>query len=189
LLFTSVGTENATFTNLRKFDFSNINDYKILDEQRSIMNTGVRGTASGAGFINNADFAYDLENERLLMIKGRQHYGTDGKEPSFIADTLDVYYIDDTEKDGVGEVIFAGNNTTKQWKLIGSIGQDLTGFLRNHNSGFITNEYGHLLNTDSLPVAFTRSDESKGGGTQWSFLCTYRIYETALNFPKSYFPK
>ena len=183
LLFTSVGIETATFTNLRHYDFSNLNDVKLIDEQRTIMTTGVVGTSTGASFINNADFAYDKENQRVLMVKGRQHYNADGKLPNQIESILDVYYIDDTERTGVGSVLFAGNNTTKQWKLMGSINQDLTGFLRNHNPGFITNEYGHILNTDALPVAFTRADE--GGG--WQHLATYRIYATSIAFPKKYF--
>ena len=187
LLFTTVGTDTATFTNLRKYDFSNINEYQLLDEQRTINTTGVRGTATGANFINNADFSYDTENQRVLMAKPRQQFGTDGKEPNFIADTIDVYYIDDTEREGVGEVLFAGNNTTKQWKLIGSVDQKLTGFLRNHNCGLITDAYGHLINTDSIGVGFTRSDV--GAGNNWSYLSTYRIYATAFSFPKAYFPK
>ena len=121
------------------------------------------------------------------MAKPRQYMGTDGKSPSVVADTIDVYYIDDTEFDDIGccDVLFAGNNTAKQWKLIGTIDQNLTGFLRNHNTGLITDPYGHLLDTERIGVAFTRSDE--GLSNNWSYLCTYRIYATAFSFPRAYF--
>lgn len=185
LLFTTVGASNGTFTNLREYDFSDIDNYQLIRQRNSITRDGVKGTTSGADIINNADFAYDEVNRRVLMVKPRQYFGSDGIEPSFIADTLDVYYIDDTEGNSVGDVLFAGNNTTKSWKSLGSIDKSLTGFLRNHNSGLITDPYGHVDATDNLGVSFTRSDENQG--IDWSHLSTYRLYETALSFPKKYF--
>lgn len=187
ILFTSVGSDTATFTNVREYDFSNIDDIKLIREERTLTDDGVRATATGANFISNADFGYDTENRRVIMAKPRRHFGTDGKLPNIVADTIDVYYIDDTEGTGVGDVLFAGNNTTKIWKLIGSIDQSVTGFLRNHNTGLITDPYGHLLDTNTLGVAFTRSDE--GPDNFNGALSSYRIYATSLSFPKAYFPK
>ena len=77
-----------------------------------------------------------------------------------------------------------GKNTTKIWKLIGSVNESLTGFLRNHNTGLVTDEYKRIDSSSPLGVVFTRSDEDKGG--QWSYLSTYRLYITALDFPSSY---
>ena len=150
-----------------------------------ITSTGVKSISSGIDVINNADFGYDVENRRIIMAKPRQRFGTDGKNPNFIADTTDVYYIDDTEGTNVGDVLFAGNNTTKTWKSIGTIDKSLTGFLRNHNTGLITDEYGHIDSSKNLGVAFTRSDEETGNN--WSYLSTYRIYATAFNFPSKYY--
>lgn len=187
LLFTTIGAKNGTFTNIRLYDFSNIDSYKKLQEKTKFTTDGVRQTYVGDAFINNADFAYDMENRRVIMAKPRQYFGTDGKNPNFVADTIDLYYIDDTEFDtiGVGDVLFAGNNTGMSWKLIGSVNQSLTGFLRNHNTGLITDPYGHLYNHEKIGVAFTRSDE--GLGNNWSYLTTYRIYATSFAIPKSYF--
>ena len=119
------------------------------------------------------------------MAKPRQFFGTDGKGPSFIADTIDLYYIDDTEGTDVGDVLFAGNNTSKIWKQAGVIDKSLTGFLRNHNTGLITDPYGRIDATGNVGVAFTRSDEDVAG--TWSYLSTYRIYATGLSLPKAYF--
>ena len=185
LLFTTVGASNGTFTNLREYDFSDIDNYQLIRERMKITSTGVKSISSGIDVINNADFGYDVENRRIIMAKPRQRFGTDGKNPNFIADTTDVYYIDDTEGTNVGDVLFAGNNTTKTWKSIGTIDKSLTGFLRNHNTGLITDEYGHIDSSKNLGVAFTRSDEETGNN--WSYLSTYRIYATAFNFPSKYY--
>ena len=184
LLFTTVGATNGTFTNLREYDFSEIDNYKLLRERVSINIDGIRGSNGSASFINNADFGYDEVNKRIIMSKPRQFFGTDGKSPNFIADTIDVYYIDDTEGSEIGDVLFAGKNTTKIWKLIGSVNESLTGFLRNHNTGLVTDEYKRIDSSSPLGVLFTRSDEDSGG--QWSYLSTYRLYITALDFPSSY---
>ena len=184
LLFTTVGATNGTFTNLREYDFSDIDNYKLLRERVSINIDGIRGSTGSASFINNADFGYDEVNKRIIMSKPRQFFGTDGKSPNFIADTIDVYYIDDTEGSEIGDVLFAGKNTTKIWKLIGSVNESLTGFLRNHNTGLVTDEYKRIDSSSPLGVLFTRGDEDRGG--QWSYLSTYRLYITALDFPSSY---
>lgn len=184
LLFTTIGAANGTYTNLREYDFSDIDNYVLLRQRNSITVDGIKGTTTGASFINNADFGYDEVNRRIIVAKPRQYFGTDGKSPGFVADTIDVYYIDDTEGTNVGDVLFAGNNTSKIWKSVGSVDKSLTGFLRNHNTGLITDPYGHIDATKNIGVAFTRSDEENGG--TWSYLSTYRIYATGLALPKNY---
>ena len=187
LLFTTVGATNGTFTNIREYDFSDIDNYSLIRERNNVTVEGIKGTRTGAAFINNGDFGYDIVNRRVILAKPRQFFGTDGKAPGFIADTIDLYYIDDTEGTNVGDVLFAGNNTAKIWKSIGSVDKTLTGFLRNHNTGLITDPYGHIDATKNIGVAFTRSDEENGG--TWSYLSTYRMYATGFALPKAYFKK
>lgn len=184
LLFTTIGAKNGTFTNLREYDFSDIDNYKLIRERKAINTTGIRGTGTNANMINNADFAYDEVKNRIIVSKPRQYFGTDGKAPNFIADTIDVYYIDN-DGSSVGDVFFKGNNTTASWKLIGTINQELTGFLRNHNTGLITDEFARIIQDKNLGVAFTRSDES-AGSSDWGHLSTYRIYATGMKLPSDY---
>lgn len=187
ILLTTIGSRTGTFTNVREYDFSNIDNYVKLKEKMKIPSDGVRQTYTGAAVISNGDFAYDPTNKRVLMVKERLNMGTDGLSPNFIGDTLDVYYMKDTEKSeiGVGDVLFAGNDTAMTWKLLGTINKSVTGFLRNHNAGLITDPYGYVLDTEKLGVAFTRSDE--GTSNNWSYLSTYRIYATSVAFPTDYF--
>lgn len=181
LFFTTVGATNGTFTNIREYDFSDIDNYELIRSRTKIIEAGVRANTTGASFINNADFAYDEVARRFLMVKGRLYFGKDNLAPDMVADTLDVYYIDDTEGTDVGDIFFAGNNTTKQWKLIDTINQEKTGFLRNHNSCLITDPYGHhIQGQGKLGVGFTRSDQ--GVSNNWSYLSTYRIYATSVAY-------
>ena len=185
LLFTTIGAKNGTYTNLREYDFSDIDNYVLIRQRNSITADGIKGSGTGTSFINNGDFGYDEVNRRVILAKPRQFFGTDNKAPDFIADTIDLYYIDDTEGTNVGDVLFAGNNTTKIWKSFATVDQSLTGFLRNHNTGLITDPYGRIDATNNVGVAFTRSDEQTGG--TWSYLSTYRIYATGFKLPKAYF--
>ena len=81
--------------------------------------------------------------------------------------------------------MFAGNNTSKIWKQIGSVDKSVTGFLRNHNTGLITDAFGRIDATKNVGVSITRGDKEEGGN--WSYLSTYRLYATALALPKAYF--
>ncbi len=183
LFLTTIGASNGTYTNVREYDFSDIDNYQLIRQRTKILETGIRYTATGGGFINNADFSYDAANRRFLMVKGRQFFGRDHIAPDMVADTLDVYYIEDTEGTNPGDIFFAGNNTTKQWKLIDTINEEKTGFLRNHNSCLITDPYGHHIQGEGkIGIGFTRSD--KGESTNWSYLSTYRVYATSVAYPE-----
>lgn len=188
LLFTTVGSLTGTFTNLREYDFSDIDNFVKIRERREIQKGGIKYFNSTGNVINNADYAYDNVNKRIIMVKERLPFGLDGKAPTFIGDTLDVYYIDDTEGTSPGDVLFAGNNTTKQWKLIGTIDKSVTGLARNHNPGLITDPYGYLLNQKTLGVLVTKSDLCERDN-DWIQLSSYDIYATGLDLPDSYFPK
>lgn len=184
LLFTTIGSETGTYTNIREYDFSDIDNYQLIRQKLKIKEDGIRYTSTGGGFINNADFAYDETNRRFLMVKGRQFFGKDGLTPDFIADTLDVYYIEDTEGTNIGDVFFLGNASSKIWRHINYIDQSKTGFLRNHNACLITDPYGHhIMEDNKLGVAFARSDE--GQSSNWSYLSTYRIYATSVAYPNN----
>ena len=114
------------------------------------------------------------------MVKGKLPYSPDGNSPNFIASTLVVYYLDLSASEKMTDELFKGNNA-KNWRLVGEIGYDQTGFMRNHNAGLVTDPYGKLLpNTDFIEVALTRSDLAN---SIWLWLSTYRIYSYSLKLP------
>ena len=170
-LFYSVGNKTGTYTEVREYDLSDLGSPKLV-RTKKVSTYGLSDTV-----LCNADFAYDETNKRILMVKGRQPFGKDGKTPNFIADTLDVYAMDDSASTNRYDEVFKGNNAN-DWVKIGTIDESLTGFARNHNAGFVTDPYGCLIEKDRVEVAFTRSDY--GESTDWSYLTTYRIYSTSI---------
>lgn len=176
LMFYSVGNVDGTYEEVREYDFSNL-DNPILIQEGKVPTNGLQ---SGDTLICDADICLDVENKKLIMVKGKLPYSPDGNSPNFIASTLVVYYLDLSASEKMTDELFKGNNA-KNWRLVGEIGYDQTGFMRNHNAGLVTDPYGKLLpNTDFIEVALTRSDLAN---SIWLWLSTYRIYSYSLKLP------
>ncbi len=174
ILFTTEGNTTGTITKAYEYDLSNI-DNPILIREKKVPTYGLLSHESNANVIANATFSYDVENKKILMAKGRLPFGLDGRYPNMIADTIDVYYLDDSENEGMFDEIFKGNNAY-DWKHLGAITPELTGFPKNHNNGIVRDEYGYTISNELVEVAFTRSDY----GSNWNHLSTYRIYSTSF---------
>ncbi len=168
----TAGETTRTYSRVIKYDMSNLNDIKKLKEK----DISTFGTSDS--FINNADFAYDPTYKRILMVKGITPFGSDGKYPNFVEDKLEVYAMDDSSSEEKFDEIFLGNNSNR-WSRLGTINKLTTGFDRNHNPGFVTNEYGETIETDRIEVAFSKSD-TFDTWNDWNWLSTYRIYSTAI---------
>ncbi len=177
LMFYSVGNKDGTYEEVREYDLSNLNEPVLLQHAKVPTN----GLKSGDTLICDADVCYDVANKKMLLVKGKIPYSPDGNSPAFIADKLVVYYMDLSNSSKPTDELFKGNNASN-WRLLGEIGYEQTGFMRNHNAGLLTDPYGHLLeNTDFIEVALTRSDIANN---EWNWLSTYRIY--SLSLPLTY---
>ena len=165
-----------------EYDFSNLNEPKLI-RSKEIMNTnGIYNVPHKDGetvsnYICNIGLAYDSVNKKIIMAKGRNPFGKDGLYPNFIADTIDVYYLDDSGNASPFDELFKSSNEARNWVHMGTINEELTGFKRNHNTGIVTNPYGEVVEADRIEVAFTRSDLSDA---DWGYLSTYRIYSTSF---------
>ena len=160
--------------NVREYDFSNINDYKLIRES-TLFTDG--GYLYGTKRIVNAEFCYDESNKKFIMAKPRGGYGSDGEYPNFIADHIDVYYVDASSYDNPFDIFF-DNNRTEQWNYVNSIGPELSSYPRNHNTGLVTDEYQHMYREGIIGVAFTSSQY--GSISAMTYLKTYRIFLTAF---------
>lgn len=172
LLLTTVGCKSGSFMDVREYDFSDINNYQLI-RQSKVFTDGIEGTKR----VNNADYCYDAENKKFFMAKGRSPFGGDGQTPNFIADTVDVYFVDASSYDNPFDIFF-DNGRTKGWERIGSITKALSGYPRNHNTGLVTDAYGHMYRTDRIGVAFTSSQY--GSVSAMTYLKTYRIFITTF---------
>ena len=131
------------------------------------------GTVGGVNRVNNADYCYDPATKKFYMAKGRSPYGSDGQTPNFIADTVDLFSVDASAYDNPFDIFFDGERTEK-WHLVNSVDKTKSGYPRNHNTGLVTDEYGHMYKSDRIGVAFTSSQY--GSTSAMTYLKTYRIF-------------
>lgn len=177
LLFTTVSCPTGGFTDVREYDFSDINDYKLLRETKLFKDGGCE---YGTNWIGNAEYCYDHINKKILLSKPRGGYGSDGEYPDFIADHIDVYYVDVSAYENPFDIFF-DNSRTERWHYFATIDKELSGYPRNHNNGMVTDEYGHLYRNGYIGVAFTSSQY--GTMSAMTYLKTYRIFLTTFKLP------
>ena len=177
LLFTTVSCPTGGFTDVREYDFSDINDYKLIRETKLFKDGG---TEYGTNWIGNAEYCYDHINKKFLLSKPRGGYGSDGEYPDFIADHIDVYYVDVSSYENPFDIFF-DSERTERWHFFATIDQKLSGYPRNHNNGMVTDEYGHLYRDGYIGVAFTSSQY--GTMAAMTYLKTYRIFLTTFKLP------
>ena len=177
LLFTTVSCPTGGFTDVREYDFSDINDYKLLRETKLFKDGGCE---YGTNWIGNAEYCYDHINKKFLLSKPRGGYGSDGEYPDFIADHIDVYYVDVSAYENPFDIFF-DNSRTERWHYFATIDKELSGYPRNHNNGMVTDEYGHLYRNGYIGVAFTSSQY--GTMSAMTYLKTYRIFLTTFKLP------
>ena len=177
LLFTTVSSPKGAFTDVREYDFSDINNYELIRETKLFKDGG---TQYGTNWIGNAEYSFDVKNKKFLMSKPRGGYGSDGEYPDFIADHIDVYYVDASSYENPFDIFF-DSERTEQWHYIACVDQALSGYPRNHNNGMVTDEYGYLYKEGYVGVAFTSSQY--GTMSAMTYLKTYRIFVTTFKLP------
>lgn len=178
MLFTTVGTKDGSFMNIREYDLSDISNYQLIREEQKTFTDGIVGTSIR---INNGDFCFDAKTKRFYMAKGRSPFGGDGLSPNFIADAVDLYYVDASSYDNPFDIFF-DDNRSQSWVHIGVVDQQLSGYPRNHNTGLVTDEYGHMFDDTKIAVGFTSSQY--GSVAAMSYLKTYRIFVTSFATPQ-----
>ena len=177
LLFTTVSCPTGGFTDVREYDFSDINNYQLIRETKLFKDGG---TQYGTNWIGNAEYCYDHINKKFLLSKPRGGYGSDGEYPDFIADHIDVYYCDVSSYENPFDIFF-DEHRTETWHFFATIDKELSGYPRNHNNGMVTDEYGHLYRNGYIGVAFTSSQY--GTMSAMTYLKTYRIFLTTFKLP------
>lgn len=155
-LFYTRGDKDGTRTIVENWDLSDLNSPKLINRE-TLSHKGLVNLNGGGDILNNADFAYDPESGRFYASSDCHPNPSD--EPDFIASHFRIISFDPSE--GFSDFT---------WRNDYQIGPDETGFARNHNTGIVTDEYGHLLVGETLTVFYTRS--LAGANYLWS----YRIY-------------
>lgn len=129
------------------------------------------------GYIfNNADFAYDAARGRLYCLAEAPCVSSD---PNFITPAQILYYVDfGTDEEYPCATLFGG---TYVWTKYGEVNEAVTGYARNHNGAIVTDAYGRITDSMTVPVVYTVSilasqntDDGRVGS--WPTLHSYRLH-------------
>ncbi len=174
LVFYSVGTHLSTGVAVDRWDLSDL-DNPVKEAANNVTNRGLTDLNGGTDFLNNADFGYDETQNRFYALSDCHPNPTD-QSPDFIAGKIRLTYISDipttTAGHQVGDVFF--NPAGKGWSTMTTVGEDETGFPRNHNAGLVTDAFGWMLKGDKVETMYAMSR------TGSNYLWTYRIYDYTI---------
>lgn len=160
LLFYSKGDNTDTRVCRRDIDISNLSS-PSLGTEYNLFTSGLTSRDNNVTpvVLHNAGFAYDGVTDRMYIIREREP--NDVYDPNFVSTQLQVAYTS-------GSNIWSNSGT---WAVDGQVSAYRTSRERNHNGGFLTNQYGVLDGgASNYTVSFTGS--YIGTGNLWS----YRIF-------------
>ncbi|MCQ2142802.1 MAG: sugar-binding protein [Bacteroidales bacterium] len=167
LLAYSIGDLKGTREAYRIIDMSDMSKLD-MGTQRSMITNGLKKSDGSQDIASNLDFAVDLDNDRIIMIRDVRPFPK--SYPTFIPATMEVMYLS-----------FSGfQQNVGTWKKLAQITPELSGFPRNHNAGFVRDNFGYIDNYRTPTVYFTVSKQSPDVYETAEKMCcwTYDIYKT-----------
>lgn len=127
---------------------------------------GREGWVGGGGdYLNNPDVVYDENAQRFYVSSDAHPHPSD--DPNYVSSHFRISYFDKPE-----------SFSKFKWTEYDLCSPNMTGFARNHNTGILRNEYGHLVSNGYLTVFYTGAIAGKD--TLWS----YRIHNYNLALPE-----
>lgn len=168
LLTYSIGDLAGTRVAWRIIDLSDMSK-PDMGTQRSMLTNGLKRSDGGQDIASNLDFAVDAERDRIIMIRDVRPFPV--SYPTFIPATMEVMYLS-----------FSGfQQNVGTWKPLARITPELSGFPRNHNAGFLRDNFGYIDNYRTPTVYFTVSKQSPDVYETAEQMCcwTYDIYKTS----------
>lgn len=156
MMFYTRGDKTATRTIVEEWDLSDLSNPK-RNSSVKLSENGLRTLNGTSDILNNADFVYDSEAKRFYASSDCHPNPSDA--PNFISSHFRIGYFEESS-----------SYEYFVWKKLAQVGEDATGFARNHNTGILRDEYGHLPN-GYITVYYTVS--VTGNSSLWS----YRIYD------------
>ena len=162
-IFYTRGDRNGTRLVMDEWELTDLDAPQRLSTEE-VSGKGLVKLNGSSDYMNNADLLYDAENKRFYASSDCHPNPSD--EPNFISSHFRVTYF--VQKDSFSDVV---------WKNHTVISPQMTNFARNHNTGLLRDEYGHMADNGYLTVFYTMS--ITGDNSLWS----YRIYNYNLRIP------
>lgn len=155
LLFYSKGDATGTRICRRDINISNLSSPSLGTEYNLFTNGLIsRDNNVTPVVFHNAGFAYDAGTDRMYVVREREP--NDVYDPSFVSTQMQVAYT-------AGANIW---NNSGSWVVDGQVSSYRTGRERNHNGGFLTNQFGVLTGgASNYTISLTGS--YIGAGNLW----------------------
>lgn len=176
MLFYTVGDGMRTYQRIAKLDASSLDEITPLEEEKEVLVQGLTNLNGTQDIISNADFAYDPDTNRIYMVKD-DHPNLENAD---VSSSISISYLEDRYKDYslfTPGYILTHYKSKDNWVSYMRINENYSGKTLNHNSGFLTDAYGWLMNGEKIDVLYTGADYLSG---TWNALRTYRIYQTTI---------
>ena len=156
-MFYTRGDKNGTRLIVDEWELSSLDAPEKI-KTFSVSAKGLTNLNGEADFMNNADLAYDNASKRFYAVSDCHPNPSD--TPDYISSHFRITSF--AELYGISEAY---------WRTERVVSPDDTGYPRNHNTGILRDEHGHLPNNGYLTVFYTVS--TVGADSLWS----YRIPE------------
>ncbi len=160
-LFYTRGDKDGTRLMVDEWELSDLDAPKKQSTVR-VSTNGLTNLNGNTDNMNNADLVYDAEGRRFYA--SSDCHPNPSSTPNFISSHFRVTSF--SELYGISGAY---------WKTEATVSPTDTGYARNHNTGILRDEYGHLPQREYLTVYYTVS--VTGNDSLWS----YRIYDRVVS--------
>ncbi len=161
LLFYTRGDKDGTRLIAEGWELSDLGA-PVQKFSEKVGTSGLRDLNGNTDIINNADLVYDAQNKTFYAVSDCHPNPSD--EPNYISSHFRV-------------TSFAEKNSFKtvSWKTLATFSPADTGAARNHNTGILRDEYGHLPQHSYLTLYYTVSET--GNMSLWSYRINDAYFE------------
>lgn len=168
MLSYTIGRYNSSSTTVERWDISDIRN-PVMEYSTTMTTRGLYNLTGGKeDTITNNVMAYDPATKRYWLLCDTHPWEQD-LFPTGVPVSTQISYME--SKDGeIGDTFRTGGTT---WNMFECIDEAKTGYRRNHNCGFVTDPYGHLLDSKKIEVAYTVAELSP---SFTEALWTFRIH-------------
>lgn len=170
-LFYAVGEREVSFTAVKTFDFSNLNNMVLEGGYTSLPITGLTDKVEGEAIILNAGFALNSNGTSLYMVRDRLPQSANRPNQ-----TTEV------EIDVANSSIFTDLSTS--WSKVDNItgtktidpnDEESLGWDQIYSGEFVTDPYGYLLSSSQAEVIYSTYNEESTLPTYSSTLASYGV--------------
>ncbi|MGN1077440.1 MAG: hypothetical protein ACI4ST_02900 [Candidatus Gallimonas sp.] len=164
-------------TTVRRWDFSDLDNLSLTAEFTvSLSHNGIVNSNGGKCNIGIPDFAYDPTAKRFYVCGVTNEKNPADETTTRVNSHSMVAYLENVEStEALCEIL--RNSGGYQWKMLGYVGPDVTGFERNHNPGIVRDAYGYVNAASKIDVVVST------GRNSWENenIFTYRLRGVTLN--------